>query len=59
MKYICDKILLIIEYEKKTYFKTKLWVEFFDEFLKVKDIYIDQLNLGPYINLKYWLGMFF
>jgi len=34
MEYICDKIILVTEYEKlHTYFKLGLWVEFFDEFV--------------------------
>jgi len=31
-------------------FKTKVVGGFLDEFLKVKNIYIHPLNLGPYIN---------
>jgi len=57
MKYIGDKILLIIEYFKKK-IKTKVVGGFLDEFLKVKNIYIHPLNLGPYINLKFWFGIF-
>jgi len=54
MKYICNEIILITEYENCIHIsKLRLWVEFFVEIFVVTIIDIHQLNLGPFGSLKF------
>jgi hypothetical protein len=52
MKYIYDKIILVMKYEKlHTYFKTKVVGGFFWFVVTIIDIY--QMNLGPFGSLNF------
>ncbi len=55
MEYICDKIILIIKYENlNKYFKTIVVNGIIGWFFYARGYWYTSLNLGQFINLKFW-----
>jgi hypothetical protein len=64
MEYICDEIILVIEYEKLhiyiyiyiyIYISNGLWVEFFVDYFVMDDMDIHQLSFKPFRILEFFL----
>jgi len=57
MEYICDEIILVIEYENLHIYISKLglWVEFFVDYFAMDDMDIHQLSLKPFRILEFFV----